>query len=87
MTYDGIANRIAKEIANVHNAMYEALKKKDIESYMKLASLEDNLKNSLVSFGYETTLVYEEGSPMMYWKGAVALKATGASIGRIKGEN
>ena len=72
---------------NVRNARYEALKKRDFESYDKFNELEENLRNALESFGYETTLVYEEGSPMIYWKGAVALKATGASISRIKGEN
>ena len=82
-----IANEIANEIANIHNAMYEALKKRDIESFIKFANLEDNLKDSLVSFGYETTFVYEKGSPMIYCDGEIAFKVIGASISRIKEEN
>ena len=82
-----IANEIANEIANIHNAMYEALKKRDIESFIKFANLEDNLKDSLVSFGYETILVYDEGSPMIYCDGAMAFKVIGASISRIEEEN
>ena len=82
-----IAEEIANEIVNIHNAKYEALRKRDIESFIKFANLEDNLKDSLVSFGYETTFVYEEGSPMINCEGAIAFKVIGASISRIKEEN
>ena len=82
-----IAREISNEIVNVHNEMYEALKKRDIESFIKFANLEDNLKDSLISFGYETTFVYEEGSPMINCEGAIAFKVIGASISRIEEEN
>lgn len=82
-----IANEIANEIVKVNNAKFEAVTKRDIESYIKFDNLQYNLEESLVSFGYETTLVYEEGSPMMYYDGMIAFKAIGASIKRIKEEN
>lgn len=82
-----IAEEIANEIVKVHNEKYEALKKRDIESFIKFANLEDNLKDSLVSFGYETTLVYKEDSPAIYCEGAVAFKVICAKISRIKEEN
>lgn len=82
-----IANEIANEMVKVNNAKYEALKKRDIESFIKFANLEDNLEDSLVSFGYETTLVYEEGSSIISCEGAIAFKAIGARVKRIKEEN
>ena len=82
-----IANEIANEIVKVKNAKYEALKERDFESYGKFDELEENLDYALESFGYETTLVYEEGSPMIYCDGAIAFKVIGASISRIKEEN
>ena len=82
-----IANEIANEIVKVHNEKYEALRGRDFESYGKFDELEVNLDHALESFGYETTLVYEEGSPMIYCDGAIAFKVIGASISRIEEEN
>ena len=82
-----IAEEIANEIVNIHNAKYEALRKRDIESFIKFTNLEDNLEDSLESFGYETILEYEEGSPMINCEGAIAFKVISASISRIKEEN
>ena len=54
-----IAEEIANEIVKVHNEKYEALKKRDIESFIKFANLEDNLKDSLVSLsvGIPSTII------------------------------
>ena len=82
-----IAKEIANEIVNIHNAKYEALRERDFESYEKFDVLEVKLNYALESFGYKTTLVYEEGSPMIYCDGAMAFKAIGLSISRIKEEN
>lgn len=82
-----IAKEIANEIVNIHNAKYEALRKRDIESFIKFTNLEDNLEDSLESFGYEAILVYDEGSPMIYCDGAMAFNVIGANISRIKEEN
>lgn len=82
-----IATEIANEIVKVHNEKYEALKGRDFESYGKFNELEENLDYAIESFGYETTLEYEEGSPMIYYDGAIAFKVIGASISRIKEEN
>ena len=82
-----IAEEIANEIVKVKNAKYEALKERDFESYGKFNELEENLDYALESFGYETTLVYDEGSPMIYCDGAMAFNVIGASISRIEEEN
>ena len=82
-----IANGIANEIVNIHNAKYEALRERDFESYEKFDALEVKLNYALESFGYKTTLVYDEGSPMIYCDGAMAFKVIGLSISRIKEEN
>ena len=82
-----IANEIANEIVKVHNEKYEALRGRDFESYGKFNELEENLDYALESFGYETTLVYDEGSPMIYYDGAIAFKVISASISRINEEN
>ena len=82
-----IAKEIANEIFNVHNAKYEALRERDFESYEKIDALEVKLNYALESFGYKTTLVYDEGSPMIYCDGAMAFKVIGLSISRIKEEN
>ena len=82
-----IAKEIANEIVNIHNAKYEALRERDFESYEKFDILEVKLNYALESFGYKTTLVYDEGSPMIYCDGAMAFKVIGLSIGRIKEEN
>ena len=82
-----IAKEIANEIVKVHNEKYEALRGRDFESYGKFNELEENLDYALESFGYETTLVYEEGSPMIYCDGEIAFKVISASISRIEEEN
>ena len=82
-----IAEEIANEIVKVHNEKYEALRGRDFESYGKFNELEENLDYALESFGYETTLVYDEGSPMIYCDGEIAFKVISASISRIEEEN
>ena len=82
-----IAEEIANEIVKVHNEKYEALRGRDFESCGKFNELEENLEYALESFGYETILVYDEGSPMIYCDGAMAFKVIGASISRIEEEN
>ena len=82
-----IAEEIANEIVKVHNENYEALRERDFGSYGKFNELEENLDYALESFGYETTLEYDEGSPMINCEGAIAFKVIGASISRIKEEN
>ena len=82
-----IGQQIADTIVEIHNEKYEALRGRDFESYGKFNELEENLDYALESFGYETTLVYEEGSPMIYCDGAIAFKVIGASISRIEEEN
>ena len=81
------AREISNEIVKVHNEKYEALRGRDFEYYVKFNELEENVDYALESFGYETTLVYEEGSPMIYCDGAIAFKVIGASISRIEEEN
>ena len=73
MTDYRIAESIANEILNVRNARYEALKKRDFESYDRFVELEENLKNSLESFGYEAYFE-SDGSPMLLCKGRIAFK-------------
>ena len=82
-----IAEEIANEIVKVHNEKYEALRGRDFESYGKFNELEENLDYALESFGYETILAYDEGSPMIYCDGKMAFNVIGASISRIKEEN
>ena len=82
-----IAEEIANEIVKVHNEKYEALRGRDFGSCGKFNELEENLEYALESFGYETTLVYDEGSPMIYCDGEIAFKVIGASISRIEEEN
>ena len=82
-----IGQQIADTIVEIHNEKYEALRGRDFESYGKFNELEENLDYALESFGYKTTLVYEEGSPMIYRDGAIAFKVIGASISRIEEEN
>ena len=73
MTNYRIAESIANEILNVRNARYEALKKRDFESYDNLLELEENLTHSLESFGYEASFE-SDGSPMLLVKGRIAFK-------------
>ena len=68
-----IAEEIANEILNVRNARYEALKKRDFESYDKFNELEENLRYALESFGYEAKFE-SDGSPMLLVKGRIAFK-------------
>ena len=68
-----IANKIANEILNVKNARYEALKKRDFESYDKFNELEENLRYALEGFGYEAYFE-PDGSPMLSCKGRIAFK-------------
>ena len=68
-----IANEIANEILNVRNARYEALKKRDFESYDKFNELEENLRYALEGFGYEASLEYED-SPMLFCEGEIAFR-------------
>ena len=81
-----IAREIADEIVKVKNAKYEALKERDFESYGKLDELEDNLFDCIKSFGYESSLEYEN-SPMLFCEGEIAFKVAGISISEIKEEN
>ena len=81
-----IAREIANEIVKVKNAKYEALKERDFESYGKFDELEDNLFDCIKSFGYETSLEYEN-SPMLFCEGEIAFKVAGISISEIKEEN
>ena len=73
MTNYRIAEEIANEILNVRNARYEALKKRDCESYDKFLELEENLTHSLESFGYEASFE-SDGSPMLLREGRIAFK-------------
>ena len=73
MTNYRIAEEIANEILNVRNERYEALKKRDFESYDKFNELEENLRYSLESFGYEASFE-SDGSPMLLIKGRIAFK-------------
>ena len=68
-----IAEEIANEILNVRNARYEALKKRDFESYDKFNELEENLRYALEGFGYEASFE-SDGSPMLLVKGRIAFK-------------
>ena len=81
-----IAKEIANEIVKVHNEKYEALRERDFESYGKFDELEDNLVDCLKSFGYESSLEYEN-SPMLFCEGEIAFKVAGISISEIKEEN
>ena len=73
MTNYRIAEEIANEILNVRNARYEALKKRDFESYDKFLELEENLTHTLESFGYEASFE-SDGSPMLFREGRIAFK-------------
>ena len=73
MTNYRIAEEIANEILNVRNARYEALKKRDFESYDKFLELEENLTHTLESFGYKASFE-SDGSPMLFGEGRIAFK-------------
>ena len=78
-----IAEEIAKEIVKARNAKYEALKKKDFESYDRFNALSMNLEDALERFGYRVFLEYEHDSPMLLREGRVAFKVVGASISEV----
>ena len=73
MTNYRIAEEIANEILNVRNARYEALKKRDFESYDNFLELEENLSYALESFGYEASFEADVAS-MLRCKGRIAFK-------------
>ena len=73
MTNYRIAEEIANEILNVRNARYEALKKRDFESYDNFLELEENITHSLESFGYKASFE-SDGSPMLFREGRIAFK-------------
>ena len=68
-----IAREIANEILKIRNARYEALKKRDLESYDKLMELQKNLSYALESFGYEA-LFEADVESMLRCKGRIAFK-------------
>ena len=68
-----IAEEIANEILKIRNARYEALKKRDFESYDKLMELQKNLSYALESFGYEASFEANVES-MLRYKGRIAFK-------------
>lgn len=78
-----IAEEIAKEIVKTRNAKYDALKKKDLESYDKFNELGLSLMDALERFGYRVFLEYEHDSPMLLHEGRVAFKVVGASISEV----
>ena len=80
MTNYEIAQRIADEIANVKNEIFEALKEKDFDSYEKLHELEANLEYAIESFGYFASctndfnvFVRSNGKVVFRVKGAIAI--------------
>ena len=68
-----IAEEIANKIVKVKNEKYEALKKRDFESYDKFNELEENLRHALEGFGYEAYFE-SDGSPMLFREGRIAFK-------------
>ena len=77
-----IAEEIAKEIVKARNAKYEALKKKDFESYDRFNALSMNLEDALERFGYRVFIEYGD-SPMLLREGRVAFEVLGASISEV----
>lgn len=77
-----IANEIANEIVKTRNAKYDALKKRDFESYEKFNELSMSLEEALERFGYRTFLEYGD-SPMLYCEGRVAFDVVSASISEV----
>ena len=78
-----IAEEIAKEIVKARNAKYDALKKKDFESYDRFNELGLNLEDALERFGYRLFIEYEQDSPMLYRERRVAFKVVGANISEV----
>ena len=84
----GIANGIANEIVKVHNEKYEALKRRDTDSYIKLDTFESNLTDALESFGYEISWIYDErAKAILFNYSNMVFKVAGAGIRRVKEEN
>ena len=83
MTDYRIAEEIANEIVNVHNAKYEALRGRDVESYERLFELEENLEDSLEKFGFEIFFEFDKKAPLVICGKNVALKVKDANIQRI----
>ena len=77
-----IAEEIAKEIVKTRNAKYDALKKKDLESYDRFNELGMNLEDALERFGYRVFLEYGD-SPMLLREGRVAFEVLSASISEV----
>ena len=83
-----IAEEIAHEIVKVHNEKYEALKRRDTDSYIKLDTFEFNLRDALESFGYEIDLTYDErATAILFNYSNMVFKVAGARIRRVKEEN
>lgn len=88
MTTYRIAESIADEIVNVHNEKYEALRRGDTDSYIKLDTFEFNLRESLESFGYEIDLTYDRRAKAIIFNYSVMVfMVAGAVIRRVKEEN
>ena len=88
MTTYRIAESIADEIVNVHNEKYEALRKGDTDSYIKLDTFEFNLEESLKFFGYEIDLTYDRRAKAIIFNYSVMVfMVAGAVIRRVKEEN
>ena len=88
MTDYRIVESIADEIVNVHNEKYEALKRRDTDSYIKLDTFEFNLREALESFGYEINWIYiEREKAIIFNNSAMVFKVAGAGIRRIKEDN
>ena len=77
-----IANEIANEIVKTRNAKYNALKKRDFESYEKFNELSMSLEEALERFGYRVFLEYGN-SPMLYCEGRMAFDVVSASISEV----
>ena len=78
-----IANEIANEIVKTRNAKYDALRKRDFESYEKFNELSMSLEEALERFGYRVSLEYGHDSPMLYCEGRVAFDVVSASISEV----
>ena len=78
-----IAEEIAKEIVKTRNAKYDALKKKDLESYDRFNELSMSLEEALERFGYRVSLEYGHDSPMLLRERRVAFEVLGASISEV----
>ena len=88
MTNCRIAESIADEIVNIHNEKYEALRRGDTDSYIKLDTFEFNLSDALESFGYEIDLTYDRRAKAIIFNYSVMVfMVTGAIIRRVKEEN